>query len=80
MCFLYLQSGRFLVLVATGWHHLLVDQHQFLDEFQAHHFILLTTVSDGHNNLDKPTRKINCELCKNCCSYFTWQNTLRPFR
>ena len=54
MCFfLYLQSGRFLVLIATGWHHLLVDQHQFLDEFQAHHFILLTTVSDGHNNLDK---------------------------
>ena len=50
---LYLQSGRFLVLIATGWHHLLVDQHQFLDEFQAHHFILLATVSDGHNNLDK---------------------------
>ena len=66
MCFfLYLQSGRFLVLIATGWHHLLVDQHQFLDEFQAHHFILLTTVSDGHNNLDKNNQgKLNVNYVK----------------
>ena len=40
-----------LLLLATGRYNLLVNEYKFLDEFQAHHFILFATITESDDDL-----------------------------
>ena len=40
-----------VVAGSAGRDDLLVDEHQLFDEFQAHHFVLLATVTHRHDDL-----------------------------